>query len=147
MGSMNDQDYQRSRNRAKQARFRARNKHRLNAAARAVRLRRGHGQRGRRPEHYVIELLHPAGEHAGLPAAVVVVRGSTDPVDASLIDAGPDVVDWLDKLRESDLGPVRCHRWVPSEPMSKEAAKRVRNARIATIIRWSGCRPEWFCRS
>lgn len=82
---------------------------------------------GRRPSHRVIELVHSAGEFAGLPALVVVVRAGQ---------------------RVDIEGLTEDQRWLPNVTMPLATARRVRSHRLSQIIEWCGLqrgeRPEWL---
>lgn len=50
--------------------------------------------------------------------------------------------EWLRGLNRE---PVECTRWVPSSPIKWDSAIRLRDARLAQIVDWSGGQwPEWL---
>jgi hypothetical protein len=103
---------------------------------------RDHAPRGRRPTWRVVELVHPAGEFQGLPAAVVCLRQGQD-YKALAGRRGP-LGRWLRSLQAAGVEPIVSTRWVPTASLSKVAARMIRNARVLQVVGWCGGRPDFL---
>src|SRR5690606_29631152 len=125
-GDCMDLEEKRQKNRLKVRRWRQRNKNRL---AMAAELQASGGRGGTRPRWRVVELVHVAGEWAGLPAAIIAIREG---------DALPAEIDGHPVAIGGD--------WLPRGNVSREMARMLRSYRLEQICRWAGGWPEWLTR-